>query len=379
MEIDPRLLDALYSGATDDAEMERALKMMADAFRCLSAALVSIDARAPSSSLILSVGVFDAAAREAYSAHFVALDPAPPAFGRMPAGTASTTDRILPPGQLSGEFANDFYRPLGLAETLGGNLQSDPLRFELIGLHRGPDREAFDDGELYAVERLLPHLVRSLQMRRMFLRLNARAAGLEAAIDRLASGVALLDPDGAALFVNRAMTAIAARRDGLALDRRGRPVAAGQEARRRIDALLHEVGRGGAGGVATAPRVSGGRPYVVLVAPAPPVVESSLLGWRSAHCAIVIVHDPANVAPSGEEILQQGLGLTPGAARLVAALAADDDLRSYAAREGITIHAVRFHLRTALARTGARTQAELVRIAVRVLRDVGLRMEQGTR
>ena len=60
------------------------------------------------------------------------------------------------------------------------------------------------------------------------------------------------------------------------------------------------------------------------------------------------------------------------AARLAAALAADDDLKSFAAREGITIHTARFHLRTALARTGARTQAELVRLAVRLIRDFAL-------
>jgi hypothetical protein len=84
------------------------------------------------------------------------------------------------------------------------------------------------------------------------------------------------------------------------------------------------------------------------------------------------VHDPACKPTADADILQQGLGVPRGAARLVAALAADDDLKSFAEREGITIHTVRFHLRTALARTGARTQAELVRLAVRMLRDFGL-------
>jgi len=61
-----------------------------------------------------------------------------------------------------------------------------------------------------------------------------------------------------------------------------------------------------------------------------------------------------------------------GVAKGVAALAADDDLKSFAEGEGITIHTARFHLRTALARTGAKTQAELVRLAVRLLRDFAL-------
>ena len=84
----------------------------------------------------------------------------------------------------------------------------------------------------------------------------------------------------------------------------------------------------------------------------------------------MLVHDPAVRAPEPVDILERGLHLPKGAARVVAALAADNDLKSFAAREGVTIHTARFHLRTALARTGARTQAEMVRIAVRLLRDV---------
>jgi len=84
------------------------------------------------------------------------------------------------------------------------------------------------------------------------------------------------------------------------------------------------------------------------------------------------VHDPEAEAAGMADMLEQGLSLPKGAARLVAALAADDDLKSFAEREGVTIHTARFHLRTALARTGARTQAELVRLAVRLLRDFAL-------
>ena len=73
------------------------------------------------------------------------------------------------------------------------------------------------------------------------------------------------------------------------------------------------------------------------------------------------------------EMLEQGLSLPKGAARLVAALAADDDLKSYAEREGVTIHTARFHLRTALTRTGTKTQSDLVHSAVRLLRDMALR------
>ena len=89
--------------------------------------------------------------------------------------------------------------------------------------------------------------------------------------------------------------------------------------------------------------------------------------------AVMLIHDPKSRAPQVVDVLQSALGLRPAAAKLVAALASDDNLQSYAEREGITINTARFHLRSALASTQTRTQAELMRIVVRMLRDLMLR------
>jgi len=244
--------------------------------------------------------------------------------------------------------------------------------WERCGLQRGPDRPPFEDHELVQVERLMPHVARALQLRQAFLQIETKMAGLQAAVERLPAGVVLLDPAGAALFVNSAMRAIARRADGLSLDRAGRPMPASLDVRSRLDALLGAVARGGAGGTLAVPRSGGLRPYAVLVAPAPTSLVQRPWGPQGSCCALVLVHDPASRPRVDADILQEGLALTKGAARLVAALAAEDDLKSFAEREGVTIHTARFHLRTALARTGARSQAELVRLAVRLLGDFGL-------
>jgi DNA-binding NarL/FixJ family response regulator len=98
------------------------------------------------------------------------------------------------------------------------------------------------------------------------------------------------------------------------------------------------------------------------------------LQWDKPRIAgsLVLVHDPDSRSQAPPDVLERALNLPKGAAKLVAALAADEDLKSFAEREGITIHTVRFHPHTALARTGTRNQAELVRIAVRLLRDFAL-------
>jgi DNA-binding CsgD family transcriptional regulator len=371
-EADTQFLDALYRGVIDSQELKRALALVQQMFSCRGSALVSLDAQAPVLGITMTGGIFEEHGR-LYIEQFAKIDPAPAIFASLPGGTASTTDRIMSAKQLKTDpFANEFFRPLGLVETLGGTLFSDRARFSLIGLQRGQDRPAFDDDEIGRLERLMPHIARVLQLRRAFFRIQSENLALQLALDSLSLGVALLDMQGAGVFVNAALRTIAQRADGLALDRTGRPLPVNLNARRRLDGLLNDVANGGAGGLLTLPRARGAVDYVLLVAPVPAPISE--LDWeRNAHSgAIMLVHDPASRPLHTNEILERGLHLTPGAARVVAALAADDDLKSFAEREGVTIHTARFHLRTAMARTGARSQAEVVRIAVRMLRDVAL-------
>ncbi len=369
---DSQVLDALYRGATDSAEFKRALLLVSDQLRCCSSVLISLDAQSPGASLLLSAGQFDGPASRHY-AELAPFDPAPSTFTRLARGKASTTDRMLTREQLrDGVFLNEFYRPRGFVETLGGHLQSENAQFALVGFHRGKDRPAFDDDEIAFVERLMPHVSRALSLRREFIGMQTSLGMLQSALENHGGAVLLLDPSGTALFANSAMRALARRNDGLSLDRRGYPVPANLQARRRLDAMIAVVTEGGPGGTLAIPRPPGLRPYAVLVAPAPgPFLDTS--GDRRARTgALLIVHDTEDRVRADPEIFKETFGMSKGAARLVAALAADDDLKSYSEREGITIHTARFHLRTALARTGTRTQAELVRMAVRLLSEIRL-------
>src|ERR1700693_2648315 len=58
---DPRLVDALYRGVNAPAEFERALTMLSSSFGCRSAALISLDATAPATNIVLSTGLWDGA------------------------------------------------------------------------------------------------------------------------------------------------------------------------------------------------------------------------------------------------------------------------------------------------------------------------------
>ena len=66
-------------------------------------------------------------------------------------------------------------------------------------------------------------------------------------------------------------------------------------------------------------------------------------------------------------------GLPIGPAGVVAALAGGDDLKSYAKKRGLSYNTVRYHLKTAFARTGVRTQSRLVQRVTRALTEFSVR------
>lgn len=370
-EAEGRFLDALYQGVSDSGQFTLAVGLIQKMFSCRGAVLVMVEAREPTANFVETSGVLHEHL-QLYVEKFAQIDPAPARYLGLPAGRAMSTDRLFTPEELAVDrFYNEFFLPIGLVETLGGPLYSSDGSFAMIALMRGEDRARFDEEDVARLEHLMPHITRALQLRRTFFRIDSRNVGLQATLDRLQAGLVLLTADGDALFVNAAMRALAKQNDGLVFGRDERLRVTNMEARRRFDALLANVSAGGTGGIVAAPR-GGGRDYIVLVAPSPSSSVRSTWERNGQGGAIIVVHDPDSGATNTSEILEQGLGLSKGAARLVAALAANHDLKTFADSEGVTIHTARFHLRSALSRTGAKTQSEVVRIAVRLLRDFAL-------
>lgn len=366
-----KFLDALYFGVSDKGQFTLAVQLIQKMFGCRGAALVMVEGRDPTVNFVETSGVLKEHL-QLYLDKFAHIDPVPARYLALPAGTAVSTNRLFTPEERDSDgFYHEFFVPIGLVETLGGPLYSNDGDFAMIALMRGEDRPPFDDSDVTRLERLMPHITRALQLRRTFFRIDSKNVGLQATLDRMQAGLILLPPEGGALFVNAAMQSLSKQSDGLVLDRNNRPLVTNIDTRRRFDLLLANVASGGPGGIVAVPR-TGGRDYVVLVAPSPPSLVQSEWERNGPGGAIVVVHDPDSGTANTSEILSQGLGLSKSAARLVAGLAADHDLKTFAESEGITIHTARFHLRSALSRTGAKTQAEVVRIAVRLIRDFAL-------
>ena len=366
--IECKIIDTIYRGACDPAEFDRAVELIAQYFDSSGAILAEFDQTSSDAQLAIGVRAVDHAFFANY-AQYAALDPAPRAFAALTTGTASTTDRLFSADFLrTNIFLNEFLRPRGVDATLGGPLISDGGRFAMFGIFQATHREPFGDEEVARFERLAPHLTRALHIRRLLLQSELRGQALEAVVNRNATGMVGVSGEGPALFVNDAARAIAGARDGISLDRHGRPMIADRAAAKRLAALEADVMRGGAGGIVRIHRPSGRPPYVVLVSPLPsgedlvPKVRSGVL---------FALHDPNRRIGSTAQSIAHLLHLPLGAAKIVNAILQGIELKDYAEREAISMNTVKFHLKTAFDRTGSRSQADLVRRALLALNDLG--------
>jgi hypothetical protein len=111
-----KLIDAIYRGACDPAELKRAIELIAQHFDSSGVVLAELDQGAPNAPLTIGARSMDQAFFANY-APFASLDPAPRAFAALKVGTVSTTDRIFSEDFLrTSIFLNEFLRRTGLMQ-----------------------------------------------------------------------------------------------------------------------------------------------------------------------------------------------------------------------------------------------------------------------
>jgi PAS domain-containing protein len=374
------ILATLYDGVLDDARLEKSLALLAERFHSPSSALLSLDLAMPTANAFAASGIFgDSKALDVYHADFAPLDPAPAAFARSPALAATTTDRMIADGRIDAQsratrtFVNEYFGPLGLVECLGANLSTRNGHTALIGIHRGRERKPYDEQDMRDLDYYIPHLSRALELRRAFADLSVKSGLLMAFIDRLAAGIIIVDPSGRVVLANRAVSDMAARGDGLGIDRSGLPYTRLSKDRQNVERLCADVRAGGAGGVARFQRKDGGLPYAIMVAPAFAENHIGLPGSDLPY-TLIVIHDPDAMVESSIETIAHVFNLPPRTAAFVQALVRGETPGEYAERQGLSLNAVKFHLKTAFSRTGFRRQSELVKAVARAMADFGRRV-----
>ena len=266
------------------------------------------------------------------------------------------------------EFFNDFLTPLDAGSMLGSTVLSQEGLYCAIAVQRRP---AFGEREILFQRRLAPHLTRAVQLNARLAALDLRCAASADALDHLTQGAITVDVEARVLFANQEAERLIGplgclRIEAGVLDARSASRTA------KLKALIAECGAArekAAGGALSLPRESEGRAISALVLPLRSEAPAFFLSPRPV--AIVFLSDPDRAPTNSATQLRRRFGLTAAEAASALEIAKGDGIQASADRLGVTLSTARTHLARVFEKTGARRQAELVRLFLTVTSGPG--------
>lgn len=235
-----------------------------------------------------------------------------------------------------------------------------PLGEETPQLNLLLDRAPLTAGEAELLRLVGTHLVRAWRVTETLAEAEHRLRLTSEALDRLATGVALLDSAGMVLAANASAERLLTGESEIRIEG-GRLVAGRPQLERRLAAALARLG---------APHGERSRPAEVLRLPigsAEPCLELLLLpvlgsDYRTGSAAVVFVYDPRGGASAPAALLEELYGLTPAESRLVGRILLGRTLEEAARDLGIRHETARTHLKRIFQKVGTTRQADLVRL-----------------
>jgi DNA-binding CsgD family transcriptional regulator len=348
------LIDQIYQAGADASLWPAVLQTVADAF---GAGEASLSAVSPRSVPWLVAPRTDPEYLRSYGEHYHPLNLFWQRMTRAPVGTAVTDRMVLPAATLqSSQFYNEWSLPQGYSSVMGATLLAEgDWRIEFVV----PGRVDFGPEHLKLYDAIAPHLRRAVQLNRRLQAAEVDRAYSLAALDKLGQGVVIVDCNARIIFANRA--ADSAFAGGLRLVNGVLCSDSAAETAALHSAIASGVGDrlAGSSDTVTVSRGSLRLPLSLLVIPL-----QSEINWTAGHqrAAAVFITDPERVSAPDARQLQKQFGLTRAEAVLVREMLKGRGVQDVADRLEIKIATARTHLHRVLAKTGARSQADLMRL-----------------
>ncbi|MGH0030858.1 MAG: helix-turn-helix transcriptional regulator [Myxococcota bacterium] len=361
------LIRRIYEAALDASAWQAFVEELSDAY---GGASVGFALQLPGFPLpegaLYAVGSFKPEFRPLFAQHVAKGLPWEKARRKNFVGRFGLGSEVFPDSEVvDTEFFREWMEPQGLAPVcpIGHTLALDggePVAaLAIFRTGRGGPWKASD---LALGDLLVPHLEQAYRIHR---RVRENAA-LAEAIDRLPTGVILLDARSKRVVSNRAAEYVLSLEDGLTLDE------AGPHANRPAeDAMLktmleqairaNSTGKVPEGNVMAVSRPSGRRAFPLMVAPLLSATPESTL---SDAVAVLFVSDLDSHSLPRRAALRSLYRLTAAEIELVELLCDGCSLEEAAEARGVTMNTARSQLKQIFFKTSTSRQSELVRLVL---------------
>jgi DNA-binding CsgD family transcriptional regulator len=220
-------------------------------------------------------------------------------------------------------------------------------------------QDCFSMPELQLLPSLMPHVQRAMRLRQRMEALEQTVAALTDVINLLPGGVIVAGAGAQVLATNRAAESILSANSGLK-NGKGGLTASNKSESDALRATIADAAANENGSRVPAPiAISGhstGRPLKVTVAPLTPPTA----GKHRQPMAVLFLTDPDKGPEPDLAFLQRAFSLTAAEARVSAALTQGKSVEEIALASGVTLGAIRSHLKRVFSKTGTRRQGELI-------------------
>jgi DNA-binding CsgD family transcriptional regulator len=358
------LVASIYEAALEPSQWGAVLEAVQESLQADSSALYLTDLQALDASFEVSRGL-DRVRLQDYFHYYFQVDPCFSYRMSHPVGTVAASHEIMPDSQFARtEFYQDFLRHLGRFYTVGGMIAREPSRVAVFTVQRERRRGPFNEREQAHLRALFPHVRRAFQIGRQLAASEAERHAMLALLERIPTGVLLLDERCRVAFLNRRAEAILAAGDGLVMTAQG--VRAVQpELQRALAELIQGAvatgaGRGThAGGALSLHAARGRESYQVLVTPLRMQAVRVDVG-RDRICAALFLHLRDSQPALSVDVLRDLFGFTSAEARVAVALALGRRPEEIAAEAATSRYTVRAQLSAVYHKLGVHRQAEAV-------------------
>lgn len=292
-------------------------------------------------------------------------------------GSVFTGDELVPLPQLleSKIYKECLSRDKNMAQLLSCvvfGLDSTTSMPVACSFFRGLHHPTFDEEDRARMRLVVPHLSRSLGVMQRLRSAELAVATTLTALDRLPSGVLLLDGSGAVAFANRSAQRMLENGDGLYLRKLYNAASPGELiAENAADNKL--IGDAISATLNRDPYATPHFSECVTISHASGLasyaMQFSALGNQNefggdsgAYAAIIFIADSAQVVDIDPASLQSAYGLTPAEARVAVALLEFGSAKEVADKLGVSPHTVRVQIRHVYAKLGVDTRARFVKL-----------------
>lgn len=362
-DVDLRIIETIQDAALQPGLWPQVLELTARRVGGVAGSM-SIEDPVRQTGFSLARFGYDPSFTDRYVRYYGRLNPMIRRKAAVPVGATVSTSMLMPSDEFARtEYYNDWVRPQGFHGAVGTVLGRHDAKVTWLATvwPQGAGEPARHN--LDALARLVPHMVRALQvMQRLDLAAH-REDALQVALARVAHAVMLVDHSGRLMHANAAAEALLESDQSLALAH-GRLVSHNAGANAVLQAALARAVACGAdpGGIEEfiVPR-DGRRPLLLNVVPVSPASREKMVPDVRA-AAVIFAVDPDARPPLRVDAVVRACGLTPAEGRVLGAIIAGHRLEAVAQRLGVARGTVKTHLERIFSKTGTTRQSELVHL-----------------